>query len=105
MRIYRVSFTSNPPTKIIPTKIRGLIIFGKSPTDMRIPTLDIQIPFRVKPSKIQNLGTETGRTRCSLPCGRSSTKSGMANSGAKGTVVSRAQLFSKHRLPPIKICD
>ena len=40
--------TPNLPTNIIPTKVAGRKLCGKSPTDMRIPPLRIKIMLESK---------------------------------------------------------
>ena len=62
--------TPNLPTKIIPTKIRLLNISWRFPMDMRIPPLKIKILLENKPSEIQNLSTEIGRSQLAWPARR-----------------------------------
>ena len=55
--------TPNLTTKTIPTKIARLTISGNFPMDMRIPPLKVKILLESnKPSEIQNLSTEIGRS-------------------------------------------
>ena len=56
--------TPNLPPKIIPAKIAWLKFSGNVPTDKIIPTRNMNINYAwVKPSEIQNLSTEAGRSK------------------------------------------
>ena len=55
-------------TMIIPTKIRRLNISGKSPVDMRIPPLKLEIMLASNLLKSRILGTEIDRTANPLAC-------------------------------------
>ena len=55
--------TPNLPTKIIPTKIRWVNIYGKFPMDMRIPPLEIQVMLEPNPLRSRVLVRRLAVTR------------------------------------------
>ena len=86
-KIWRVSTgTPNPPAKIIPTKIVWLNMSGKSPMDIRIPPLRIDIMLESSPPKSTMLSTEIGRGGCGgAPRGPGRSWSSHFGSGQKTT--------------------